>query len=135
MMRPAWCCQKLQLPNRSSILDHSAIFIASAKWSLSAVCWRSYSFIIGGDFVGLVLTGKYFDPDYGYVDITTPTPLKIYYVDVFPTEGIIILDGANGLVGGNTKARFTAINDTSYMVEADTTGDGAYDYNSGATSW
>ena len=88
-----------------------------------------------GDFVQVVLTGKYYDPDYGYVDITTPNPLKIYFLDMFPSEGIVILDGENGSVGGSTKARFTAINDTSYMVEADTTGDGVYDYNSGATSW
>ena len=89
----------------------------------------------GGWFVEVVLTGRYFDPDYGYADFTSSTPLKIYDVDMFPSEGIFILDGANGIVGGSTITRFTALNNTSYMIEADTTGDGAYDYKSVAINW
>jgi hypothetical protein len=95
---------------------------------------------VEGDFTQVSLTGRYFDPDYGYVDITTPTLIKIYWIYEWPTSGVVEIFGANGIFGGSTKARLTAIDNTLCRVEADVDGDGAYtgapnDYDSGFLSW
>jgi hypothetical protein len=89
----------------------------------------------GGEHTYATLTGRFFDPDHGYVDLTTPDPIKIYWDDKFPSAGILEADGANGTAGGSTKARLTAISDTSCRVDADTNGDDTFDYSSGTMSW
>jgi hypothetical protein len=82
-----------------------------------------------------LLSGRYFDPDYGYVSITTTTPLRIYVGDNYPSDGVIVVTGNTGIAGGSTMARLTALNSTTYQIEADTNGDGAYDWNSGVLNW
>lgn len=84
------------------------------------------------DFDG---SGTYFDPDYGYVTISTDAPFRIYDSDVWPSEGILVATGNTGIAGGSTMARLTALSSTTYQVDADTTGDGAYDWNSGILNW
>jgi hypothetical protein len=80
------------------------------------------------------IEGRYYHPDYGYVDITTTTPFTIYGTDEFPSNGILLIVGAN-----NTKARLTAIDNVSCRVEADTNGNDVWgevvDYDSGIIAW
>ena len=53
-----------------------------------------------------------------------------------PSSGDLIVTGDTGIGGGATRARLTALNNTAFLVEADTDGDGQYDdYSSGAVSW
>lgn len=82
------------------------------------------------NYVDAVVTGKYYDPDYGYVVISTIDPLRIYDGDGWPSEGTLLCQGRDG-----TKARLQVISDTAFMVEADTNGDGTYDYDSGTLYW
>lgn len=93
----------------------------------------------GGSYVDVTVTGRYYDPDYGYVDISSPTPLRIYNVDDWPSAGMIELDGATGIGGFSTKARLTAIDNLTCRVQADTNGDDDYDdvddYDSGVINW
>ena len=69
------------------------------------------------------------------MDISNPTPFRIYSSDEKPSQGVLVVDGKTGIAGGSSKARLTVVSSTTYTVEADTDGDGAYDWNSGIKSW
>lgn len=84
----------------------------------------------GPNYVDFQVSGRYYHPDYGYVNISTPTSFRIYSGNKWPSQGILILDGKS-----STKARLTVISSTNYQVEADTNGDGTYDWNSGTLTW
>jgi len=82
------------------------------------------------------LTGRYYDPDYGYVNLVLEESIRINDTDMWPSSGKMVLIGAVVGQGGNTKARLTFLSATEYLVEADTDGDGAFDdYNSGTLLW
>jgi hypothetical protein len=88
------------------------------------------------NYVDVEVSGTYFDPDYGYVSISTTTPLRIYYDDDYPSEGVLVVTGNTGIGGGSTMARLTALSSTTYQVEADTNGDGICDdWYSGVLNW
>ena len=87
------------------------------------------------NYVDVEVSGTYFDPDYGYVSITTTAPLCIYDGDDYPSDGVIVVTGNTGIGGGSTMARLTALSSTTYQVEADTNGDGTYDWDSGVLNW
>ena len=82
------------------------------------------------DSIGSQLTesisGRFYDSAQGYIDITTTTPLVYSPAGVVnpSSGGPIIAVGAN-----NTKVRLTPIDANNVLVEADTTGDGNYDYS------
>jgi len=87
------------------------------------------------NYVDMELSGRYYDPNYGYVDINTTTPLRIYGDNENPSEGILVVNGKTGIGGGSTKARLTVLSSSTYKVEADTDGDGFYDYDTGVLYW
>lgn len=91
--------------------------------------------IVENNYVKFNQSGQYYDPDYGYVDITTTTDFLIYDGDDNPSEGVLVLTGNTSIAGGSTMARFTALSSTTYQIEADTTGDGIYDWDSGVVGW
>lgn len=96
------------------------------------VYWvNNYSMTIEGDYYEM--SGRYYDPDCGYVDVSTITPF--YNVSDWPTEGILVVTGDIGSEGGSTIARLKALSSTIYMIEADTNGDGSYDWSSGVLFW
>lgn len=79
----------------------------------------------------MTFTGRYFVHDYGYVNLSTEKPFRIYDNDFWPSSGAAIATGDLG-----TKAKLSAINSSSFIVEADTDGDGLFDdYSSGAIFW
>lgn len=78
----------------------------------------------------LVITGVFYHPDYGYLNVSTQNPFIFLSTDSFPSIGAILCDGS-----GNTKSTFTAIDNQSFKIDADTNGDGVYDYTSGALLW
>jgi hypothetical protein len=78
----------------------------------------------------ITLNGRYYDPDYGYIDLSTESPGVILTGDENPSAGVLVGKGRN-----NTKARLTALTSMTYKVEADTNGDGVYDWNSGTLNW
>ena len=81
------------------------------------------------------MSGKLYDPDYGYSVINTEQDFYLILSDNAPSDGIMVITGANGVSGGSTKARLSIIDQYSYHVEADTNGDGSYDYDSGVLYW
>lgn len=78
--------------------------------------------------VGIRISGRFYHPDHGYATASTPEPLRIYTGDFWPTSGVFLLEGQVGAAGGSTKARMTAIDSANYMIEADTDGNGGYDF-------
>jgi hypothetical protein len=72
--------------------------------------------------------GRFYDPDYGYVQVTTTQSMVIFAGDPWPSSGIVEIVGASGVAGGSTRARLTASGPT-YLIEADTTGDGQFDFS------
>jgi len=68
------------------------------------------------------ISGRFYHPDYGYIDIVTNQAFLINYSDLFPFFGIMTITGANG-----SSARLTVIDNTQYMLEVDEDGDSTYD--------
>jgi hypothetical protein len=101
------------------------------------VYWVDYTmnFWAGSNYVDFGVSGKYYHPDHGYVVISTSTNFRVYFGSKWPSQGVLILDGKTGIAGGSTKARLTVVSSTTYRIEADTNGDGVYDWNSGILSW
>jgi len=89
----------------------------------------------GGTYTDLTMTGRYYNPDYGYVDLTTTTSIRQYTDLPNPSSGILLLTGAPGSAGGNTKAQLVFLSSSSYEVDADTNGDDSWDWNSGTKNW
>ncbi|GEM_PF-3478685 len=77
-----------------------------------------------GAYATVSMAGRIYHSDEGYVDITTPVPFKTYMTGYYPVEGTLLLEGADG-----TRARLVAVGGGSCTVEADTSGDGTFDYS------
>jgi len=87
------------------------------------------------DAFGLTLTetysGRIYDSSLGYVDISTQTPL-VYLTagDFYPSSGgSVVISGAGG-----TKVKVTPVDNVNALVEADTTGNGVFDFSQ-TTPW
>ena len=76
------------------------------------------------------ISGKFYHPDHGCVEVSTEEVFIIYDGDEWPTFGILLMLGAN-----NTAVRLRAIDDTYCRIEADCDGDGNYEWNSGRLMW
>jgi len=72
------------------------------------------------------LAGRFYDPDRGYVDLATETPVRTYVGESVPSSGALLAGGADG-----ASARLSFLSTVLYRVEADTDGDGSYDYDTG----
>jgi hypothetical protein len=76
------------------------------------------------------LTGRFYHPDYGYVDLSTPTGIQAYVdlatLDIGITSGAIVCTG-----NASTKAKLTPLSADTFEVQADANGDGIYDWDSG----
>ena len=82
------------------------------------------------DYFDIEVTGRFYNPTYGYVDLSTITPLRTYNNNEWPSSGELQIVGGEG-----TKARLIAIDENYCQIIADTNGDGNYDYDSGQMSW
>ena len=93
--------------------------------------------VAGLDYVDITdIMGRYYDPDQGYVEVEIEESIRMYDDDIFPSSGKFSLVGAEGNQGGNTKASLEFLSETTFLVEADTDGDGAFDdYSSGIQMW
>ena len=75
----------------------------------------------GAGYVDAILSGRYYDPDQGYIDITTPTSLHINGTDYWPSNGVF------HATGNNDAATFTALSNTTYQLDIDSNNDGSPD--------
>jgi hypothetical protein len=73
---------------------------------------------------------RYYDPDFGYVDVATSVPFVIFEGDDYPASGVMVCTGEN-----DTKAKMTCIDNASFRIEADTDGNGSYETDLGVYLW
>jgi hypothetical protein len=66
------------------------------------------------------LSGRFYHPDHGYVDVVTTVTFVVPLGSAYPTSGSLTINGASG-----TKAVLTALADGTYTLDIDTDGDGS----------
>ena len=69
----------------------------------------------------ITIDGRYYDPDEGYVDLSTPTTIRIINNDQWPSSGS--LRGT----GNSSSATITAQSNTTYQLDVDSDGNGSVD--------
>lgn len=69
-----------------------------------------------------IATGKYYDPNYGFVSISTTSDFRFFEGETWPSSGILVATG-----DGNTQVQLEALSATQCRITADTNGDGALD--------
>lgn len=92
--------------------------------------YEDYVTNVSEDLEGEIVevTGKPYHPSYGYVVVSTPTPVQVVSCcDTPPQSGVVLLTGANGTAGGPTTATFTFGADGTFALDVDTAGDGETD--------
>jgi hypothetical protein len=76
------------------------------------------------------ISGRVYHPVHGYVDILTMTVFRINDGDDYPSQGGLVLTGAD-----DAKIRMTALSNLQYQVEVDLDGDGTYDWGPETHDW
>jgi hypothetical protein len=112
----------------------TANFSAYSKELASGqVYWiKDYSMNIA-EFIGFTeieIFGTFYHPEHGYVESTTLEPFIVHYEDEWPTSGLLRIKGAD-----NTRAQLTALNQVHLSIEADTDGNGGFEWDSGVIFW
>ena len=101
--------------------------------SSGEVFWvKDYTLAIfeGVDYVDIEVSGRFYHPTYGHVDLSTILPVRIFNIDDWPSFGELQVAGEDG-----TKARLLVFDKNSCRVIADTNGDDIYNYESDYMSW
>jgi hypothetical protein len=104
-------------------------FNATGQDPISGKIFKIENYIITiydyGTYVEIEMSGNFYDPDHGYVTLSTD-PVQILVIDngyEWPSSGILILTGA-----GDSKVRLTALNNTTCRIEVDADdGDNLYE--------
>ncbi|MFH1136509.1 MAG: hypothetical protein V1816_10555 [Pseudomonadota bacterium] len=86
--------------------------------------------VTGDTYRELLISGKYYHPLYGWATVATTAALTLNDGDDHVSSGVLVATGAGG-----RSARFTALSVQTYRIEADTDGDGVYDWDSGVLNW
>jgi len=73
-------------------------------------------------FLEMTIEGRYYHPQYGYVDIFTNLAFQINVADQWPYFGQMTIIGDRG-----SRARLTALSNTQYTLDVDADGDGTYE--------
>jgi hypothetical protein len=111
-----------------------ATFSACAHDKSSGLTYwlKDYSMNIdkSAGYVAIEIFGRFYHPDHGFVKITTTEPFIIHDEDDWPTSGRIEIRGAD-----NTNAQLTTLDYLYFGVEADTDGNGIFDWDSGTLNW
>ena len=103
------------------------------KDSSGEVFWvKDYTLRIteGLDYVDFEVSGRFYHPTHGYVDLSTITPVRTYNSYEWPSSGVLQIAG-----GGGTTAQLLVIDENYCQIFADTNGDGSFNYDSGQMNW
>lgn len=103
------------------------------KDSSGEVYWvKDYTLSIfeGVDYTDIEVSGRFYHPTYGHVDLSTILPVRIFNIDEWPSFGELQVAGGFG-----TKARLLAFGNNSCQIIVDTIGDDTYNYKSDYMSW
>lgn len=75
----------------------------------------------GETYLDLEISGRYYDPAFGYVDIETPLAVRTSYTASSPSQGILLFTGQGG-----SQARLTFNSDGTSTVAVDLLGNGNF---------
>jgi hypothetical protein len=103
------------------------------KDSSGEVFWvKDYALTIfeGVDYADMTISGRFYHPTYGHVDLSTILPVRIFNIDEWPSFGELQVAGEGG-----TKARLLVFDKNLCRIIVDTNGDGTYNYESEDMSW
>jgi hypothetical protein len=103
------------------------------KDSSGEVFWvKDYTLTIfeSVDYADIEVSGRFYHPTYGHVDLSTILPVRIFNIDDWPSFGELQVAG-----GDATKARLLAFDNNSCRIIVDTCGDDTYNYESDFMSW
>ena len=109
------------------------------KDNVSGKVYKLENFIMTSDeksgYVDITMSGRFYDPDYGYVELSTPVAFRFYDGDEWPSQGELFIDGNSGIAGGSTSAQLIAVSPSLCEINADTDGDGELDDYSVQIPW
>ena len=83
-----------------------------------------------GNYFDARLSGVHFDPQYGYIVLSTSLPVRFYDTAYWPFQGEVIVNGNAG-----TRARLTVTSVGEFIVAVDTNGDGLFNHSTGSIAW
>jgi hypothetical protein len=85
-----------------------------------------------GNYELISFSGRFYDSVEGFIDISTPVPIKTYKFDEHPESGELRIDGA-----GSTYALLLFVDKDHFQVLAETDGNAATfpDWDSGVIAW
>ena len=82
-------------------------------------------------YITVDVSGRFYNPDYGYIELSTVSLLVIGALDEHPRSGAIVIEGKD-----NKAIKLTANDNTSCKIEADLDGDGDFDdYLADPVNW
>lgn len=114
--------------------DSSTTFNMLAKNTSTSKVYKYDNYVLssteGDTSIAFVITGTYYDPDYGSVAVSTPVNFIVGIDDEWPTSGEMLCVGANG---GQTK--LTALDITTYNISVDSDGDSTFETVLGPYNW
>jgi hypothetical protein len=84
----------------------------------------------GQAYETIAFSGRLYHSVHGYVDTRTDVAFRLDDGDDYPSEGILVLTGAD-----DATVVMTVISNTQYQVEADLDGDEAYDWGPETYDW
>jgi hypothetical protein len=90
---------------------------------------------VNGMYEEITISGRFYDPVHGYVDLNTITPLRVYEIYEYPSQGELRFDGLGGTYARLEVPSAPQIPPTQCQVFADTTGDTTEDFDSGPIDW
>ena len=118
----------------STVTMNMTIQDNTSGWMCKVV---NYQMVVtdSGAYSEYSVSGRFFDQDYGYVDLETNQPFIVYSGDEYPSSGQLTLYGEIGSAGGRTSAVLTAVDATRCRVEVDGDGDGTYEVTIDPVLW
>ena len=99
-------------------------------WMRDYVIYTSTGWDGSSNYDELDISGRYYDPDYGHVDISSPEVVRINWNDNWPSGGELKILGASGGI-----AFLKCLSGKSFVVEVDADGDGICEWNTGNLHW
>jgi len=100
-------------------------------WSQDYVMYVTEGVDGTGNYVDVeIISGTYYDPDYGYVTVETTTAFRVYENNEWPSSGVMVVTGNN-----NKKVRLSAIDETQWQIDADLDGNGSYEWGPEVKNW
>ncbi len=82
-----------------------------------------------GTYETINISGRFFHSQYGYVNISTLTPMNVTLIGDYPYSGVMLLTGANG-----TRAQITFNTSNNYVLDVDADGNGSFELR-GTCNW